>query len=336
MAPVVIPGVNVLGYMWNYWLYGMLIVQVYFYSQAFPNDGRGIKAFVWILFTLETIYTIFVTIGAWNAYGPGWGDPDTLEVIDWSWIPLPTLNGLLAAMAQGFYIWRIMRLTKMRWFPVLIGCAMVSQFTVSVYYNFKLCLDGRRASEIYALSPEVTFWLAGIAVCDISISITLVSILMSQKRRTMFQRTTGLINRLILFSIETACITSIGATVDLILWLTCGQWNFHFILFLTLGKLYSNVLMATLNSRAPIFTMERASTATQVIPQSGFWTDVEGATAHASSRGVLDINVADSANAAREPDCIVMTGFDTSHLDTLDTKDSTGSAEKARSSQFVQ
>lgn len=36
------------------------------------------------------------TIAAWNQYGDGWGDLDTLTHIDWSWEPLPPLNGLRA------------------------------------------------------------------------------------------------------------------------------------------------------------------------------------------------------------------------------------------------
>ncbi|KAJ7208289.1 hypothetical protein GGX14DRAFT_633925 [Mycena pura] len=51
MAPVVIPGIDlplitgplVLGYMWSYCLYGILIVQVYMYSQTFTRDVTGVK-----------------------------------------------------------------------------------------------------------------------------------------------------------------------------------------------------------------------------------------------------------------------------------------------------
>lgn len=46
------------------------------------------------MFTLETVFTVFMTIAAWNAYGPGWGDPETLAIVDWSFEPLPALNSI--------------------------------------------------------------------------------------------------------------------------------------------------------------------------------------------------------------------------------------------------
>ncbi|KAJ7194352.1 hypothetical protein GGX14DRAFT_679195 [Mycena pura] len=170
MAPVVIPGIDlplitgplVLGYMWSYCLYGILIVQVYMYSQTFTRDVTGVKVLVWSMFLLETVFTLFITIAAWNAYGPGWGDVDTLTIIDWSWDPLPGLNGILAGMAQSFYIWRIWRLTKKPWIPVFIACVsefvnnsvqvgvtpspqvMLTQVTVAMHWGIVISVTGSR------------------------------------------------------------------------------------------------------------------------------------------------------------------------------------------------
>lgn len=102
---------------------------------------------MWSMFALETGFSILITIAAWNEFGAGWGDPDTLGMVDWAWLPMPALNAIcksgrlhtcaadpdcdysVAAMAQGFYVWRIWSLTSRRlWLPVLIGC--VSALTV--------------------------------------------------------------------------------------------------------------------------------------------------------------------------------------------------------------
>ncbi|KAF7349804.1 hypothetical protein MVEN_01280600 [Mycena venus] len=295
MAPVVIPGVIVsyitgpvvLGYMWSYCLYGMLIVQVYLYSEMFPNDSRGIKAFVWVLFILETIYTLIITIAAWNDYGPGWG-------------------GILAGMAQSFYIWRISKLTTKRWVPVLIGCVMLTQVTFACYYGIRVSVEGRTFTELFALSPEITLFLIGSAVCDLSITTTLVVVLSAQKHRTPFQRTTGLINKLIRFSVETGCLTSLGAIIDVILWLTTKEWNFHLIAFLVLGKLYSNVLMATLNCRAPIFRSESEATTIITMPQTSFWAEPRFKAAHESRPAV---HISRNTDVPRDTETIVMTDF---------------------------
>ncbi|KAJ7749317.1 hypothetical protein DFH07DRAFT_557709 [Mycena maculata] len=284
MAPVVIPGVNlpfvtgpfVLGFMWSYCLYGMLIVQVYMYFETFPKDRRGLKALVWTMFVLETVFTVFMTIAAWNAYGPGWGDPDTLSVVNWSYEPLPALNSILAALAQGFYVWRIWTLSVRKMYIalpiVVIGGVMLTQVVAAFYYDIVVTLEGRAVYELYVHSAEVTTWLAASAVADVLITLSLVLILYRRKRTAAIPQTVGLMNRLIRFSVETGCVTSVGALIELALWVACPKWNWYYIFFLTLGKLYSNTLMATLNCRAPVF---RADLSATVIMQSSlFWCDV--------------------------------------------------------------
>ena len=46
------------------------------------------------MFTLETVFTIFMTIAAWNTYGLGWGDLHAILFIDWSWDPLTEINAI--------------------------------------------------------------------------------------------------------------------------------------------------------------------------------------------------------------------------------------------------
>ncbi|KAJ7689672.1 hypothetical protein B0H17DRAFT_1066030 [Mycena rosella] len=325
MAPVVLPGVDiplltgplVLGYMWSYCLYGMLIVQTYFYSEMFPKDSRGIKILVYTMFVMETIFSLFTTIAAWNSYGPGWGDIDTLLVLDWSWTPLPILNAVLAGMAQSFYIWRIWSLMRgHRYIPIFIGAVMVMQVTVCFHYTVIFALAGRKTAELGLISAEVSAWLGGSAACDLLITITLVTILSYQKRHTTFAKTTGLINKMIRFSVETGAITTLAAVCDLTLWLSTREFNIHFIFFFVLGKLYSNVLMATLNFRAPIFRSEAFGT--NAAPQSSLWADPS--TANTSAIAFRPgVHVSQTTNVARDQiDTIVMSDF--TATSTMDAK----------------
>ncbi|KAJ7045914.1 hypothetical protein C8F04DRAFT_1249281 [Mycena alexandri] len=245
MPRVVIPGIHValltgplvLGYMFGFGLYGILIVQVYMYSELFPRDRPAIKALVWTMFCLESVFTLFTTIAAWNQYGPGWGDTDTLLIIDWAWGPLPVLNGVLAGMAQSFYIWRIYSLSKLIILPILIGLVMLTQVIAALYFGIVVSIQGRGIDKLFALSPEVTLWVAASAACDILITLSLVWVLSRQKKKINFARTSKIINRLIRYSVETGAVTSFLAVVDVVFWLTSRQWNFHFIFFLVIGKL---------------------------------------------------------------------------------------------------
>ncbi|KAJ7045925.1 hypothetical protein C8F04DRAFT_1066721 [Mycena alexandri] len=317
MPRVVIPGIDValltgplvLGYMWSYCLYGILIVQVYMYSEAYPRDRAGIKAVVWGMFILETVFTLFITIAAWNQYGLGWGDTDTLVIIDWAWEPLPALNGVLAGIAQSFYIWRIWSLTKQLWVPIIIGLVVLAQVTVAFYYGIVVSIEGRGVDKLFALTPEITFWLTSTAAADLFITLSLLWIFFRQKQRSNFARTSGIINRLIRYSVETGAITSLGAIVEVTLWLTSHQWNIHFIFFLVLGKLYSNMLLATLNARAPMFRGETSMTGSA--PANSFWADgtvnsPPVSNVNLNSRGV---HISRTVDVAKDVDPIAMDDF---------------------------
>ncbi|KAJ6502747.1 hypothetical protein C8R47DRAFT_214720 [Mycena vitilis] len=286
-------GPIILGYMWNYWLYGILCIQVYLYSEAFPNDRRGIKVVMWVMFILESISTLFVTIGAWDQYGTGWGDINSLLVIDWSWIPLAILNPVLAGIAQSFYIWRIWELSKRVWLCVIIGLIMLTQVTTGCYYGIVLAIERRGLDKLLALSTEIALAAIASAVTDILITISLVWTLTippkfyGLKHKTRIQNTRGIINKLIRFSVETGAVTTTADTIHVVLWLATGhQWNIHYIFWLMLGKLYSNMLMATLNCRAP--TVSRG---TETGTTSIFWVEVKPPGASRSSRTEVHISL---------------------------------------------
>ncbi|PBK92498.1 hypothetical protein ARMGADRAFT_162318 [Armillaria gallica] len=240
--------------MWGYGLYGVLLVQLYIYHITFRNDKNGFKIFVWSLFLLESVFTIFTTIAAWHTFGTGWGDPDALTTIDVAWEPLPALNGFIAAMVQSFYVYRIWTLTKNVWLALIIEAVALMQCTLAFYYGIAVSVRGRRIDELFALTPSISAWLSGSAACDVLITASLVTILYRSKPRAVFSDTTNHVTRLIRYTVETGLLTSVVAVCELILWLTNRQYNFHFIGFLTLGKLYSNTLLATLNSRALMFS----------------------------------------------------------------------------------
>jgi hypothetical protein len=47
-----------------------------------------------LLFLVETLFTVFCNVLAWKTLGAGWGDPDVLVVLDWSWLTTPFLTGI--------------------------------------------------------------------------------------------------------------------------------------------------------------------------------------------------------------------------------------------------
>ncbi|KAJ7739565.1 hypothetical protein B0H16DRAFT_63056 [Mycena metata] len=333
MAPVVIPGVNValltgplvLGYMFGFGLYGILIVQVYTYSESFPRDRAGIKFVVWSMFLLsvsafcckcdDTAHNCsipsarrFLQFSPLFRHGisTDLGDTDTLVTIDRAWEPLPALNGVVAAIAQGFYTWRIYSLTKKMVVPLIISLVVATQVVVSFYYGIVVSVEGRGADKLFALTPEITLWLSATATADVLCTATLVWTFSRQKQRSTFERTGSIINKLIRYSVETGAVTSLGAIIEVTLWLTTHQYNIHFIFFLVIGKLYSNMLMATLNARAPMLR-DHNMASTSSVPQSSFWGDATKSQV-LTMNGRGGVHISRTTNVAAD-DPIVMHNF---------------------------
>ncbi|KAF7342660.1 putative Transmembrane protein [Mycena sanguinolenta] len=333
MAPTIIPGVDisrltgplVLGYMWSYCLYGVLLVQTYMYTEMFPKDRRGLKVLVWVMFFFETLFTVLMTVAAWNMFGSGWGDPSVILQFNWTWGILPLLSGIHSGMAQGFYIWRIWHLTRQLWLPIPIGLGVFTQLFGLYWFAIKFNIAHWRIASLPPLSGAVTVWLVGSAACDVLITLSLTGILWRR-----------ILNRLIRLSIETGALTSVAAILEIILWLNWQQFYYHFIPFLVLGKLYSNVLMATLNCRSPLFLAGSQShisaAASATLPafanhqvQSAFWSEP-------AERGKVTgvkpaVQVSRNVYVDHSPDSIVMADFNIGSTPLGDVEKSPGKLE---------
>jgi len=243
-------GPLVLGYMLGCILVGILAMQVLSYYNSFPNDRLWIKWMVGVLFGFEILFTFFTLVNAWASFGSGWGDINTLIIQHWSLTPLAPLSGIIASMVQFFFAYRIFKLTDSFWLPIIICMISALQCIMVFYVGITNAVRGRSFEAFYQLSSFITVWLAGDAVCDILITISTVTILIRTMKKSHFRKTDTTLKRLIRLSVETGLITASGATVELILWQVEKFLNYHYIFFLILGKLYSNAMLAALNSRA--------------------------------------------------------------------------------------
>ncbi|CAE6499484.1 unnamed protein product [Rhizoctonia solani] len=260
MSSTVIPGVPediqlitgplLLGYLFNWGLFGILILQVYIYSLSFPNDSRIIKSLVYGLFFVDCVQTALTTHNAWHFLSRGWGDLRVLSDPGWSWIAVPLLSGLVSATVQLFFAWRIWILSRSIPLTGLIATIAVTQGLCAMYSGTKFAILND-ISKIGTLFPTATIWLGGSALCDFIITISMVTFL--ARASTGFSQTDSVITKLIRMTVETGLVTTTAAITDLILYLVFQKNNLHMIPALALAKLYTNTLLATFNSRSVAF-----------------------------------------------------------------------------------
>lgn len=267
-----VQGPLLLGYLFGYGLFGVLVVQMYFYHLNFPKDDRWIKIFVWIVFSAEILSSVFSTIAAWQGLAAGWGDLDSLAAPTWSFTTLPPICGFISSCVQIFFCWRISVLGKSRILPFFIAVVSILSWAMAFYCGVKFSLIGN-FSKINELDPEVTVWLTGSAVCDVMIAVVMVRFLIRASSSSHWMETKDMLNKLIKLTVETGMITAFGATIELIFFWAFHHNNIHFILFLMLAKLYSNTILATLNARAVFKSGSSVSSSSAQARSVALWED---------------------------------------------------------------
>ncbi|TFK31424.1 hypothetical protein BDQ12DRAFT_740025 [Crucibulum laeve] len=243
-------GPLILGYLFNWGLYGILCVQVYLYYISFPRDKILSKALVYGLFLIETMQTIIVANDAFKTFGPGFGDLNALESAHLEWFNVPIVSGIVSATVQIFFARRIYIISKAKHIAIPIVMVALMQGISAIIAGVKAF----KAADFSKLQSETfvptAIWLAGSAVCDVIIAISMIYYL--SRRDTGFKRTHTIITRIIRLTVETGSTTATVAVIDVVLFLAFRQNNYHTAPALILGKLYSNTMVLIFNSRVHI------------------------------------------------------------------------------------
>ncbi|KAJ7823531.1 hypothetical protein B0H13DRAFT_2125199, partial [Mycena leptocephala] len=116
--------------------------------------------------------------------------------------------------------------------------------------------------------------LGGSMICDILITVSLVYCLRGTS--SSFKVTRKGVNTIMLYAINTGIGTNIVALVNLVTWLAIPDTNFTWAVFhLSLGKIYVNAMLVSLNARASIRRMIRPGDSEGLVLDSTFNIDAQ-------------------------------------------------------------
>jgi len=273
----------------SWFLWGILTVQIYYYSTFFKDSWR-LRTLVYGLYVVDSLQVFVNMQSAFDLLCNNWGNAEKILVPGWTFCIMPVFSGLVSYPVQCFFAFRIWKL-RTTWKAPLAQLAL--KFVIAFVLLCGLAqalgamITGGRLAEIgdtrliSVLNAYIALWLGGSTVCDTVITITLLLLLRSAGKTTEWKKTKNLIDSLIQQTVQTGMITTIAASVELILFLVLNKTYLHTILACILGKLYTNSLMATLNSRAWKRTNKGSMLTT---------TDVENISINKFSRNGLDSN----------------------------------------------
>ncbi|KAJ7597907.1 hypothetical protein C8J56DRAFT_330499 [Mycena floridula] len=233
-------------------LHGVSCVQAWYYF-THHNDRWPLRLLVAAVFIFDTIHQILISHCVYVYLVSNFSNPTGLTVIVWSLLVEVLFNGFTALLVQSFLTVRVWRLSnKNFWITSVIFSLVLAEFSCVVSYAGIAITQDQTFVELGKLKAISITVNALAAAGDVIIAATLCFLLHTS--RTGFQRSDTMINKLIMFAVNTGLLTSLCAVASLISIVTAPNTFLYIAFFFIIGRLYSNSLLATLNARQMIRT----------------------------------------------------------------------------------
>ncbi|KZV75445.1 hypothetical protein PENSPDRAFT_90655 [Peniophora sp. CONT] len=208
---------------------------------------------VWALLLLELFQTASTTYHAWVYTIADWGDNSKLQTHPWSAVAVPFTAELLGWIVQSFYAWRIWVLapnTILKVYSVIISILSMTQWIIMGVTSI-IFATNLTSPELEKLGNEFTVSLSISSVVDVLIAIGMIVVLRRERNENLSLKTDNILKRLIIMAIGTGSLLAVFGLATTILFAAAeGRATFQYQPGVyTLGKLYSNSAMVTLNAR---------------------------------------------------------------------------------------
>ncbi|KAJ6564568.1 hypothetical protein B0H19DRAFT_80456 [Mycena capillaripes] len=251
-------GAYQIGVLVSYILFGVTTTQTYVYYSRFPDDSLKIKALVAFVWVCEFGHALCLGHTLYIYTISDYMHPERLAGnAPLSLATAVFLASVITACVQGFFSFRIYAFSK----KILIS--MVIWVLVS------LRLLGGTVSFVTGLMISPARWeahwgwlatsvLSVSVAADLTITGTLVFLLYGQ-RISDHKRTVALVDKLIAWTIETGMLTS-GSGICALVFILRMPTSFVYLAFNVIEtRVFSNSLLASLNSRAALREMNEIS-----------------------------------------------------------------------------
>ncbi|KAJ7584462.1 hypothetical protein C8J56DRAFT_829735 [Mycena floridula] len=280
-----------IGNCFNFLLMGALIVQSYYYYVNFaPTDRLRIQLVALFTFCLEVVQTFLVSRDAYILFCSRWGTPSALFRVGLIWLYLPIMGSLMSFVAQVFWAWRLNLLTKVKWIPGLIILFSVVQFVAGIVTGVIVTgIDD--VTQLSRVFRSGSIWLVGTAIADVIIVVFMLYFFNKNRSPNVFTGTNALLAKVMFITVETGLSSAAVAVVDLIVFLTFQDQNWHLCVAIALSKVYANSLLLVLNSRKPPSSSEIDAIHTTNIHQALSMGSVEAATHFTRAGNPTGINI---------------------------------------------
>ncbi|KAI0059127.1 hypothetical protein BV25DRAFT_1829454 [Artomyces pyxidatus] len=239
-----------LGTLFNWCLYGVLVVQVYLYDFYFPSDKRMFKMLVYFVFFIESLQTAFTGADLYYWLASGFGNFARLEKPYLSSFDTPFMGSLVALIIQSFFCYRIWVLKRsFSGLALVIGLVSftegVAGMTLGIYGH---TVANFAEAHKHTLTVLIYITLIGDVIADLMIAITMTCLL-SETRKQEHQYSKNAISRILRLTVETNVLSASVAIIALVAYIAAPSQTYYFCPTAVIGKIYSNTLLVMFNNR---------------------------------------------------------------------------------------
>ncbi|EKM51613.1 uncharacterized protein PHACADRAFT_261858 [Phanerochaete carnosa HHB-10118-sp] len=230
-------------------LFGVLCIQCHMFFLKSYGENVYVKVSIAFLLVFNAMHTVCIIHSLYWFMVTNYLNPLVLlEAVPWS-LPITVFfTGWIDFTVQGWFTYRVWRISKHNRLLTLALAVLILVVFGNCMALVARLLQVKTFPDYSEANWLVYFGLALTIVTDLSIALTLCYLL--RKLRSMaLRRTRSVLNYVMVYVVNTGLFTSIVCIATLVSRIAM-QDNFVFVaLFYSLGSLYSNALLGSLNAR---------------------------------------------------------------------------------------
>ncbi|KAJ7111726.1 hypothetical protein C8R44DRAFT_985235 [Mycena epipterygia] len=262
-------GALLIGVFVSIFFQGILSVQAYIYYESFPNDPLSLKSLVGIVWTLDFVHLVLISQAMYYYLVTNWGNVAALGLTTIGLDLHLVFLSVSTFICQAFFllrVWRFSNRNKLLTGVLTAGC------TTTLVLDLLLAAQNvaftRNSTKI---PPDLKGETIGVfstgAANDLAIALVLCWYL--QREKSGFERTKFILTRVIQFTVSTGLVTSLLALGSLAAYIGSPNTFIWLAMHFSLGRMYTNALLATLNSRHKLRTLLSTPISVQVPASAG-------------------------------------------------------------------
>ncbi|KAF7353658.1 hypothetical protein MVEN_01050600 [Mycena venus] len=236
------------GCMMSVALSAILGFQTFLYFQIFPGDAMRYKLLVGWIWMLDAAHTLTICSSVWSYAITNFGDADYTTQIVPSLAATVALTAITTLSVNAFYGWRIHKMSKSNWwitFPIAL--LAITRVALAFVTTTEMILTKTFPAFAAGFNIVLTCGMSISAATDIVVSTSRYYYLRNLKQG--YTGTQEVVDAVVVFTINDGCLTC-AIAIAAIVFLLKMPGNFIWLgIYFSIGKLFSNSVLATLNLR---------------------------------------------------------------------------------------